>query len=164
MFAPPIAKPKVNSNATANAQSPLLHGKPFEHCRGDGGAVHPPMLQRSIGNQAVLQLSRQRGLNKNEYDKPQQDAGQESMTAKGGPLRGAWAFSKIPPYPTGRRSVYQPPSPFPAPRLAGAIQAKLKVGAVNDPLEHEANRVAEQILRMPDVGASGSRDPTATTT
>ena len=35
----------------------------------------------------------------------------------------------------------------PLPRLP--IQAKLKVGAVDDPLEHEADRVADQVMRMP---------------
>src|ERR1700722_9276667 len=30
------------------------------------------------------------------------------------------------------------------------LQAKLKVGAVNDPLEREADRVAELVTRMPD--------------
>src|SRR5215471_17445460 len=34
------------------------------------------------------------------------------------------------------------------PRLT--IQAKLKVGAVNDPLEQEADRVVERVMRMPD--------------
>jgi hypothetical protein len=31
----------------------------------------------------------------------------------------------------------------------GPIQTKLKVGAVNDPLEHEADRVADRVMRMP---------------
>ena len=30
------------------------------------------------------------------------------------------------------------------------IQAKLEIGAVDDPLEHEADRVAERVMRMPD--------------
>jgi hypothetical protein len=30
-----------------------------------------------------------------------------------------------------------------------ALQRKLAIGAVNDPLEHEADRVAEQVMRMP---------------
>jgi outer membrane protein OmpA-like peptidoglycan-associated protein len=29
------------------------------------------------------------------------------------------------------------------------LQAKLKIGAVNDPLEHEADRVADHVMRMP---------------
>ena len=34
------------------------------------------------------------------------------------------------------------------------MQAKLEVGAVDDPLEREADRVAEQVMRMPDAAAS----------
>ncbi len=34
--------------------------------------------------------------------------------------------------------------------LPGVLQAKLEVGAVNDPLEREADRVAEHVMRMPD--------------
>lgn len=32
----------------------------------------------------------------------------------------------------------------------GALQAKLAIGSVNDPLEREADRVADKVLRMPD--------------
>ena len=44
------------------------------------------------------------------------------------------------------------PSPMaqpvtPAPQF---IQPKLRVGAVNDPLEREADRMAETVMRMPD--------------
>ena len=35
-------------------------------------------------------------------------------------------------------------------RLPWPIQAKLEVGAVDDPLEREADRVAEQVIRMPE--------------
>ena len=35
-------------------------------------------------------------------------------------------------------------------RLPWPIQAKLEVGAVDDPLEREADRVAEQVMRMPE--------------
>jgi uncharacterized membrane protein YgcG len=34
--------------------------------------------------------------------------------------------------------------------LRSPVQAKLEVGAVDDPLEHEADRVAEQVMRMPE--------------
>jgi hypothetical protein len=39
------------------------------------------------------------------------------------------------------------PLPLPLP-----LQAKLEVGAVNDPLEHEADRIAQTLMRMPDGG------------
>jgi hypothetical protein len=61
-------------------------------------------------------------------------------------LAAAWDFSKIPLYPQGRRSLSEQPSPTPT---RFPIQAKLRIGAVNDPLEHEADRVADQVMRMP---------------
>ena len=48
-----------------------------------------------------------------------------------------------------RRTMKPKPLPFP-------LQAKLMVGAVNDPLEHEADRVADQVMRMPAPGATAS--------
>jgi len=43
-------------------------------------------------------------------------------------------------------------------RTSTRIQPKLQVGAVNDPLEAEADRVADQVMRMPDAGASSAED------
>jgi outer membrane protein OmpA-like peptidoglycan-associated protein len=43
------------------------------------------------------------------------------------------------------------------PPLRSPIQAKLEVGAVNDPLEHEADRLAEQVLRMPEPGPQATK-------
>jgi hypothetical protein len=67
-------------------------------------------------------------------------------------LVASWDFSKIPVFSSGRAEQFQMPPLFPAPHLLGPLQAKLKVGAVNDPLEHEADRVAEQVMRMPAAG------------
>lgn len=39
------------------------------------------------------------------------------------------------------------------------LQCKLTIGAVNDPLEAEADQVAEQVMRMPDPGVSVSSRP-----
>jgi hypothetical protein len=39
------------------------------------------------------------------------------------------------------------------------MQAKLKIGAVNDPLEHEADRVADQVMRMPASEISAAAAP-----
>jgi Domain of unknown function (DUF4157) len=69
------------------------------------------------------------------------------------PPSAAWGFSRIPLYPPGQTSGSERSTPTPAPRLP--IQAKLEVGAANDPLEHEADRVADQVMRMPDPRFSG---------
>src|SRR5271166_279145 len=57
-----------------------------------------------------------------------------------------WSLSRI--------SILPPDAPPPAPPLSGPpaliLQPKLAIGSVDDPLEHEADRVAEQVMRMPD--------------
>jgi hypothetical protein len=39
-------------------------------------------------------------------------------------------------------------------RRLGRMQCKLEIGAVHDPLGTEADRGAEQVMRMPDAGAA----------
>jgi hypothetical protein len=34
--------------------------------------------------------------------------------------------------------------------VPGIVQSKLIIGEVNDPLEHEADRIADQVMRMAD--------------
>ena len=72
----------------------------------------------------------------------------ESLNAEGGSRGLAWDFSKIPLFPPKRMSgEFQSQSQLPEPRLPGSLQTKLKVGAIDDPLEHEADRVAERVMR-----------------
>ncbi len=43
-------------------------------------------------------------------------------------------------------------------KSSGQLQTKLRIGAVNDPLEHEADRVADQVMAMP-ASSSMTRAP-----
>ncbi len=43
--------------------------------------------------------------------------------------------------------------------LLRRLQPKLSIGAVDDPLEHEADAVAEKVMRMPDAAVSASVSP-----
>ncbi len=43
--------------------------------------------------------------------------------------------------------------------ISSPVQAKLAIGPVNDPLEREADRVAERVVRAPDAAAGISRAP-----
>src|SRR5579862_902209 len=70
-----------------------------------------------------------------------------------------WNFSKVPVYPLGLRNGVERSSPAPTSRLPGPIQRKLKVGAIDDPLEHEADRVANQVMRMPASDAAITSTP-----
>ncbi len=64
----------------------------------------------------------------------------------------AWALSQIPIHPPGRAD---------APRLPAAAPGKLKVGAANDPREHEADRVADRVMRAHDPAGPGAAAPQA---
>ncbi len=57
----------------------------------------------------------------------------------------SWDFSKMSLLPPERANRFRGSSPRP-----GIIQPKLIVGQADDPLEHEADRVADQVMRAPD--------------
>lgn len=59
--------------------------------------------------------------------------------------RTASPTSKVALFPTDRMSRSQASSSLPR-----IVQPKLVVGEVDDPLEHEADRVADRVMRMPD--------------
>src|ERR1041385_4811218 len=67
--------------------------------------------------------------------------------------RAAPAFSPAAPAPA--RTLRRTPSVRAI--LHGAqVQPPLAIGAVNDPAEREADRVADQVIRMPEPAAEGS--------
>ena len=69
----------------------------------------------------------------------------------------SWDFSKIPVHPPG--SAERPQTPRFFARARFPIQAKLKVGAIDDPLEYEADRVADHVMRMPTPASGPSSAP-----
>ena len=128
MFAPPVAKVK----STGLSRSTVAPE------RASLSAVDPANRQGSVGHQDSLHLMRRRA-------DPNAAAGQREADAAAIAGQGAgrsWRWSGISVFPPGT------PSLFEAPRLP--IQAKLRVGAVDDPLEHEADRVADEVMRTPD--------------
>ena len=67
-------------------------------------------------------------------------------------------FSSMQVYTVGAEQARRPSPPSldtrrsaqrPLVNQGGTLQTKLTVGAANDPLEHEANRVARQVMSMP---------------
>jgi hypothetical protein len=67
----------------------------------------------------------------------------------------AWDLGHVPLFSPDRASRLDA-SVAATGRLPGILQAKLVVGSVNDPLEHEADRVAEQVMRMPEPASLSS--------
>src|SRR5262249_24884895 len=60
----------------------------------------------------------------------------------------SWDFSKIPTYASGEGTHVPMPGPFTIRRLQRPPQTKLKIGDVSDPLEREADRVADDVTAM----------------
>jgi Domain of unknown function (DUF4157) len=131
MFVPPVAKPKSAEprQSTVAAQLP---------------------------SRSAIELSGQSTSTARNEPGPREDEDNaESMIGRS--TVPSWDFAKVPVSFPGRAERLQMPPFFPTPGLA--IQAKLKVGTINDPLEHEADSVADQVLRMPDPGVSVASAP-----
>lgn len=160
MFAPKVAKlqTKATDNSTNKLapQHSMLVARPF----GGGLVEQAHMLQRSIGNQATLRLLAQptSSLTGNQPSRDhEQEADRENATAQ---VRGvAWDFSKISVFPPDRPNRPQESSPFSRSPLPAIIQRKLVVGPANDPLEHEADRIADQVMRIPSPEVSTAAPP-----
>ena len=129
MFAPPVAKPKTKSAASSTNKLALQRSALVGHRFGDG----------AFEQQAILTA--------NEPSAHAQEA--DATAAREAAPGPSWDFSKIPIFPPGGTHQPQHPFPFGGRRLPHPIQAKLVVGQVDDPLEHEADRVADQVMRMP---------------
>jgi hypothetical protein len=120
------------------------------------------MLQRSIDNQASLrplaeQSSRLPGsVPDNDHE---QEAALENMIARAAARCTSWDFSKIPLYQPDRGNQPQMRSWFGAPTLPGVLQPKLLVGPVHDPLEYEADRIADHVMGMSDSDLSVTATP-----
>ena len=77
-----------------------------------------------------------------------QETNSASMSARETTLAPSWDFSKIPLLPPDPANPPQTSPPLKAPP-PGIIPPKLAIGEVDDPLEHEADRVANQLAPSP---------------
>ena len=156
MFALRLAKAQTKAGASSTIQlapqRSTFAARPF----GGSAVAQAHVLQRSIGNQATLRLLAQRGssLTGNElHGHYEQETGPASLTASEAAPSASWDFSKIPIFSPDRTNQPQALSSLSAPRPSSVIQPKLVVGEVNDPLEREADRAAEHVMRTPDPAA-----------
>jgi hypothetical protein len=92
----------------------------------------------------------------------QGDAPSVNQGLQNTPLRLSWDFSKIPVFSPDRATKFHTSSSAAAPPRPGIIQPKLAIGEIADPLEQEADRVADRVMRMPATTVSqqtaGSRE------
>lgn len=146
MFARPVAKAQTEAAASSpSKQAPTQIARTYR-----GGTIEQAhMLQGSIGNQAMLRplAQRAKSLTGNEPDgHNEQEAEPASLTARRAEPGFSWDFTKIPLFPPDRATSGRVRPSLSAPPLPGVLQPKLAVGDVNDPLEHEADRVTDQVV------------------
>jgi hypothetical protein len=148
MFAPKIAKSPKGPEGPTSRLAPRLGYR-----LGHDPAELSLFLQRTIGNQATLRLLGRQTSRPAVSNPPrdyEQERGATENTMVRATSRGAsWDFSEIPVFPLGRAS--QSPG---SSAQAGIIQRNLVVGQANDPFEQEADRAADQVMRMPKAAFS----------
>lgn len=139
MFTPRIATAQSKTAESPAKSNARQRPEPIRGNLGLNVAERVQMLQRTIGNQAVLRLLSQEAANR-AADRP---------ADKAPGLGSSWSFARTPIFPHGQAERQQQRLPLTALPFRGASQPKLEIGAVNDPLEAEADRVAEQVMRTP---------------
>jgi hypothetical protein len=143
MFAPPIAK--VQTKTAANASN-----KRVDHRTSLAQSV---AFQRNSSDQAELRLFATRvstpPMNLPEDEQAQEAVRMRTLGREAAPGL-SWGFGKIPVFTRDQTNHLRAPIPLIAPLLPDALQPKLIVGQLNDPVEQAVDRVANQILHMPD--------------
>ena len=134
MFAPPVTK-AYSKTAAASSNSP-------------GHQLLKPVANRS--RHCVIDQT-----NTPDYDQDRHEAGPAGRDAPSA----SWDFGKLPIFSPDRLSWFQTRSPLAELPMRGVIQPKLVVGAIDDPLEREADAVADQVMRMPDPALSITHAP-----
>jgi hypothetical protein len=140
MFAPKVAKPEAKA---AESPSNLTNQRwtPSARAFSSGTFDRPHMVLPSIGNQAAPPLLSQHGFSCRGKETELDHERQAEPTIDQKAPRGLdWSLSRI--------SIFPPDASFRFP--TGVLQPKLGLGSVDDPLEHEADRLAHQVMQMPD--------------
>jgi Domain of unknown function (DUF4157) len=156
MFAPKDAKPRTEA-ATTSTSNLLRLGSAFLTHRVGHASIEPALsLQPTIGNPLTLRLLGQRASRSGNQPGVDNERKPVSDTVLQAPHGVAWNLSKIPLFPPDRTNQLQASSASAAPSQTDIIQPKIAVGPVDDPLEREADRLADQVMRVPDAGVSAS--------
>ena len=154
MFAPKVAKPQTKA-AASSTRSLGPHRSMLSGRRLGRDPVDDARLQRTIGNQALLRLFQLQGAKPGRsvsHHEPE-PASENAITWARSPST-SWDFSKIPAFPADQANGPQVRS-----SPLGAIQPKLTIGEVNDPLEREADRAANAVIKVDGSALVLSRGP-----
>ena len=161
MFAAPVAKSQAKTPAcptTGLRPSALIARRP------DHGAFEERrLLRQSVGDEAALRTHPDTSLREQHNRQGLVDSPDPAAQA---PLDNSWSLRSISIFPpdqarrrkvsifSGREERSHGASLVQSPRVPDLVQAKLRIGALDDPLEREADRIADQIVRAPVLGPS----------
>jgi hypothetical protein len=153
MFAPKVVRAQTNAVTSPINRLGQQRSTFATHQFGGARVEEAQILQKTTRNEATLRPLAQTTSNlmRNQPgDDHEQEIGPENATAQN-EMRGIlWNFGKIPIFPPERTNQPQAASPF----LPDTIHPKLIIGQVDDPLEHDADSIAEQVMRIPDPNTS----------
>ena len=159
MFAPKAPKPQRKTGGHSINQLEPQRSAFFTRSLS-GPAAEKAAFQHTIRNQAAQPLSRQNSrLTESEAKRQEGKDADPTSAALGKPSDLSWDFSKIPIHPPNLPHDRQTGSFLAAPPATSANQKKLKVGPINHPSEHEADRIADQVLRTPSPGGVSAAPP-----
>jgi len=138
MFASRIAEAELKSAKCSRRKAAVTKPPTLERqVRGDAASLMR-FLQRTIGNQATLRLLGRKTGNSTANHATESLASSLS-----------WNVANILTFPLDHTERQQQASPLTDGFFPGVIQRKLEIGAVDDPLGREPDRVADQVMRMP---------------
>ncbi len=161
MFAQRVVKPQTKKGAHSINQLEPQRSTFSTRPLGGSAVEQALFLQRMIGNQAAQRLLRQNSrLTESEPKRQDEKEADPTSAVLGTTSDLSWDFSKIPSYPPNRPNGRRTGSFLATPSATSGIQMKLEVGSVNDPLEHKADRVADQVLATFPQNKIGGAPPT----
>ena len=144
MFTPKVAKPQTKATEGPTSRPTQQLSTHAGHGLARDPVKQLRFLQRTIGNQATQQLRTQMA------PRPDQEVAPENETTSRAGRGLDWDFSKMPLFPPGRASQYEPSLRVTEAPLPGVVQAKPPVGSVDDQLKS----AGDQHGRQGDAGAN----------
>lgn len=150
MFAPKLPKSQTKAAEPSTDRLAPQRSTLMGHRFGQNPVEQARFLQRTIGNQTTFRLFAKRTFSLTE-NRPSGDHEHKADPATEWATRGvSWDFSKIPLFPPDRPAQAQARPLLRALPMPAVLQPKLTIGDIHDPLELEADRVADRVMRMPD--------------
>ncbi|MGF6414019.1 DUF4157 domain-containing protein [Paraburkholderia sp. MM5482-R1] len=150
MFSSKVTKPQTEiAGGSSNGLKRERPGLTEQH---HGSVKQALLLQRNIGNQATLQLMAKRTRRPTAETSSRdhrQELAPQNTPVRAVPCDGSSDFRGAPSFPPDRARRLRSSSPLSAFRQPSVIQRKLVIGAFDDPLEHEADLVADRVMGLP---------------